>query len=162
MLTSLGDRFADVGRLVVRCPDRPGIVAVLSRLLADVGANITESQQHSSDPLGGVFTLRLEFVLTGLATHRQHLEGTMSLLARQWGMTWRLTEAARRPTVAVFVSRADHVLQELIYRVRAGDTLWAIAAAHYGGDPREGVYRLEQRNHLVGTLVQPGQRLVLP
>jgi formyltetrahydrofolate deformylase len=122
------DRFADVGRLVVRCPDRPGIVAVLSRLLADVGANITESQQHSSDPVGGVFTLRLEFVLEGLAAHRQHLEGALSLLARQWAMTWRLTEAAHRPTVAVFVSKTDHVLQELIYRVRAGDLRADLAA----------------------------------
>jgi formyltetrahydrofolate deformylase len=115
------ERFTDVGRLVVRCPDRPGIVAVLSRLLADVGANIIDSQQHSSDPVGGTFTLRLEFVLHDLAAHRQHLEGALSLLARQWQMTWRLTEAAHRPTIAVFVSTTDHVLQELIYRVRAGD-----------------------------------------
>jgi formyltetrahydrofolate deformylase len=115
------ERFKDVGRLVVRCPDRPGIVAVLSRLLADVGANIIESQQHSSDPTGGTFTLRLEFLLPGLAAHRQHLEGALNLLARQWQMTWRLTEAVHRPTVAVFVSKTDHVLQELIYRVRAGD-----------------------------------------
>ncbi|MGY1784846.1 formyltetrahydrofolate deformylase [Geodermatophilus sp. SYSU D00698] len=112
---------ADVGRLVVRCPDRPGIVAVLSRLLADVGANITESQQHSSDPTGGVFTLRLEFVLPGLASRRRQLEGALELLAAQWQLTWRLSEAARRPRLAVFVSRTDHVLQELLYRVRAGD-----------------------------------------
>ncbi|WP_369258878.1 formyltetrahydrofolate deformylase [Geodermatophilus amargosae] len=112
---------SDVGRLVVRCPDRPGIVAVLSRLLADVGANITESQQHSSDPTGGVFTLRLEFVLPGLATHRRRLEGALELLAAQWDLTWRLAEAAHRPRLAVFVSTADHVLQELLYRVRAGD-----------------------------------------
>ncbi|PWW23831.1 formyltetrahydrofolate deformylase [Geodermatophilus normandii] len=111
----------DLGRLVVRCPDRPGIVAVLSRLLADVGANITESQQHSSDPTGGVFTLRLEFVLPGLTTRRRQLEGALELLAAQWDLTWRLTEAARRPRLAVFVSRTDHVLQELLYRVRAGD-----------------------------------------
>jgi formyltetrahydrofolate deformylase len=112
---------SDLGRLVVRCPDRPGIVAVLSRLLADVGANITESQQHSSDPTGGVFTLRLEFVLPGLATRRRQLEGALELLAAQWDLTWRLTEAARRPRLAVFVSKTDHVLQELLYRVRAGD-----------------------------------------
>ncbi|WP_231502727.1 formyltetrahydrofolate deformylase [Blastococcus sp. URHD0036] len=112
---------ADAGRLVVRCPDRPGIVAVLSRLLADVGANITDSQQHSSDPTGGTFTLRLEFVLADLAERRPQLEGALDLLARQWGMTWRLTEAAHRPSVAIFVSRADHALQELVYRVRAGD-----------------------------------------
>jgi nucleoid-associated protein YgaU len=48
------------------------------------------------------------------------------------------------------------------YVVQTGDTLWAIAAAHYAGDPREGVYRLEQQNHLAGALVRPGQRLVLP
>jgi nucleoid-associated protein YgaU len=48
------------------------------------------------------------------------------------------------------------------YVVRAGDTLWAIAAAHYQGDPRDAVYRLEDRNHVAGALVRPGQRLVLP
>src|SRR4051812_50031091 len=74
-------RLVDVGRLVVRCPDRPGIVAVLSRLMADAGANITESQQHSSDPVGGVFTLRLEFVLTDLAARRAELERALAGLA---------------------------------------------------------------------------------
>lgn len=110
-----------MGRLVVRCPDRPGIVAVLSGLMADVGANIVDSQQHSSDPSGGTFTLRLEFVLEGLPGRRAELEQRLASLAGAWQLTWRLTEAAHRPTVAVFVSKADHVLQELIYRVRAGD-----------------------------------------
>jgi formyltetrahydrofolate deformylase len=114
-------RFTDVGRLVVRCPDRPGIVAVLSGLMAEVGANITDSQQHSSDPSGGTFTLRLEFVLAGLARRRAELEERLAALAEEWRMVWRLTEATHRPTLAVFVSRTDHVLQELIYRVRAGD-----------------------------------------
>jgi LysM repeat protein len=49
-----------------------------------------------------------------------------------------------------------------IYVVKAGDTLWSIASTHYGGDPREGVWKLQQRNHLAGTLVRPGERLVLP
>ena len=112
---------ADVGRLVVRCPDRPGIVHLLSGLLTEAGANITDSQQHSSDPSGGTFTLRIEFVLAGLASRRAGLEQRLAAVAGEWQLTWRLTEAARRPTVAVFVSRADHVLQELVYRVRAGD-----------------------------------------
>ena len=64
--------------------------------------------------------------------------------------------------VAWGARQSDGAGHRQTYLVRAGDTLWAIAAAHYGGDPREGVYRLEQRNHLVGTLVRPGQRLVLP
>jgi formyltetrahydrofolate deformylase len=120
-------RFTDVGRLVVRCPDRPGIVAVLSRLLADSGANIVDSQQHSSDPTGGTFTLRLEFVLADLATRRHQLEGALGLLAGQWQMSWRLTEALHKPRLAVFVSTADHVLQELLYRVDAGDLRAEIA-----------------------------------
>ena len=120
-------RFTDVGRLLVRCPDRPGIVAVLSGLMAELGANITDSQQHSSDPSGGTFTLRLEFLLEGLADRRAELERRLTELATEWSMTWRLTEAAHRPTVAIFVSRTDHVLQELIYRVRAGDLRAEIA-----------------------------------
>jgi nucleoid-associated protein YgaU len=51
---------------------------------------------------------------------------------------------------------------EQVYVVRAGDTLWSIAAAHYAGDPRDGIYRLERRNQLAGALVRPGDRLVLP
>jgi formyltetrahydrofolate deformylase len=89
--------------------------------MAEAGANIIDSQQHSSDPSGGTFTLRLEFFLAGLPARRPELERRLADLAARWQLTWRLTEAAHRPTVAVFVSRADHVLQELIYRVRAGD-----------------------------------------
>ena len=48
------------------------------------------------------------------------------------------------------------------YVVRARDTLWTIAASHYSGDPREAIWRLQQRNHLTGTLLRPGEKLVLP
>ena len=51
---------------------------------------------------------------------------------------------------------------EQTYVVRYGDTLWSIAATHYGGDPREAVWNLQDRNRLHGTIVRPGQRLVLP
>lgn len=48
------------------------------------------------------------------------------------------------------------------YVVRSGDTLWSIASAEYGGDPREGVWRLQRRNGLRGATIVPGQRLLLP
>lgn len=48
------------------------------------------------------------------------------------------------------------------YVVEPTDTLWSIAASHYAGDPREGIWKLQRRNHLHGTLLVPGQRLVLP
>jgi LysM repeat protein len=48
------------------------------------------------------------------------------------------------------------------YVVQPTDTLWSIAAKHYAGDPREGIWELQRRNHLAGTTLVPGQRLVLP
>jgi LysM repeat protein len=52
--------------------------------------------------------------------------------------------------------------REDVYVVRPTDTLWSVATSHYAGDPRAAVWRLEERNGLRGTLVRPGQRLVLP
>lgn len=51
---------------------------------------------------------------------------------------------------------------ERMYVVRPADTLWSIAARTYAGDPRQGVWELEQRNHLRSTTLTPGERLVLP
>jgi LysM repeat protein len=48
------------------------------------------------------------------------------------------------------------------YRVQAGDTLWSIAASHYGGDPRAGVWAIQRENGLAGSALTPGQILVLP
>jgi LysM repeat protein len=48
------------------------------------------------------------------------------------------------------------------YVVQPTDTLWSIAAKNYAGDPREGIWQLQRRNHLSGTTLVPGQRLVLP
>ncbi len=64
--------------------------------------------------------------------------------------------------VAWGARRSDGAGPEQIYVVKSGDTLWSIAVSHYGGDPREAVWRLEDRNHLTGALVQAGQRLRLP
>lgn len=50
-----------------------------------------------------------------------------------------------------------------VYVVKPSDTLWSIAAAHYGGDPREGVWKVTRANHLgAGAALLPGERLLLP
>jgi LysM repeat protein len=61
------------------------------------------------------------------------------------------------------VARTSHGAgPERTYVVRPADTLWAIAARTYAGDPREGVWELEQRNHLTSATLRPGQKLLLP
>ena len=63
---------------------------------------------------------------------------------------------------AALVRPSEGAGPERTYLVQPGDTLWAIAAANYAGDPREAVWELRQRNRLGDPLIRPGQRLVLP
>jgi LysM repeat protein len=61
------------------------------------------------------------------------------------------------------VARTSHGAgPERMYVVRPADTLWSIAARTYAGDPRQGVWELEHRNHLASDTLRPGQKLVLP
>src|SRR2546430_7003132 len=115
------ERYADVGRLVITCPDRPGIVAAVSQFLFDHGANITESQQYSTDPFGGTFFLRLEFHADGLDHRAAGIEERFAGLADKFSMRWHLTRAAGLKRVAVMVSRADHALQEVLWRAQSGE-----------------------------------------
>ena len=51
---------------------------------------------------------------------------------------------------------------KVTYRVKAYDTVWTIAATHYGGDTRDAVWQIESANHLQGATISPGQLIVLP
>lgn len=51
---------------------------------------------------------------------------------------------------------------KVTYRVRPYDTLWTIAAAHYSGDPRNGIWQIQSANHLAGASIYPGELIVLP
>jgi formyltetrahydrofolate deformylase len=111
----------DLGRLLVDCPDRPGISAAVTGYLFAHGANITDFQQFSTDPSGGQFFLRVEFIVTGLAGRLSEIEAGFADLARTFDMQWRFALAARRKRLAILVSKADHALQELLSRHQAGD-----------------------------------------
>ena len=111
----------DQGRLLISCPDRPGIVAAVSRFLFERGANIIHSDQHSTDPTGGQFFLRTEFGLPGIATTAELFEREFAAIATAYTMEWRLALAAVPKRLAIFVSREDHCLLELLWQRRAGD-----------------------------------------
>jgi LysM repeat protein len=62
-----------------------------------------------------------------------------------------------------FLARASQGAEPTVrYTVKPGDTLWSIAARRYAGDPRDAIYRIARRNHLDGSVIVPGERLVLP
>jgi formyltetrahydrofolate deformylase len=109
-------------RLLVRCPDRPGLVAAVSGFLFRAGANIVESQQHSSDPAGGTFFLRTAFHLPGIGAQRDAFEGAFAReVAEPHGMTWRLRCPDDRTRMALLASREGHCLLDLLWRRRTGE-----------------------------------------
>jgi hypothetical protein len=63
---------------------------------------------------------------------------------------------------SVAATGSDGAWEPRSYTVRPHDTLWSIAVGHYAGDPREGVWRIQDANGLDRTLIVPGQRLRLP
>ncbi|HSV73911.1 MAG TPA: formyltetrahydrofolate deformylase [Chthonomonadales bacterium] len=116
------------GRLLVGCADQPGIVAAIARFLFESGANIVDSDQHSTDPWGGTFFLRTDFEAPDLQARAPELrQAFQERVADHLGMRWRLSLAARRKRLAVFVSREDHCLQELLWQQRSGDLAADIA-----------------------------------
>jgi formyltetrahydrofolate deformylase len=104
-------------RLVVTCSDGVGIVAAVARFLAEAGANIESSHQYSSDPTGGTFFLRMQFVVPPGA--RSDLaERFGPAVAEGFGMRWSIDDVRKRKRIAVLVSRQDHCLAELLWRWR--------------------------------------------
>jgi formyltetrahydrofolate deformylase len=106
-------------RLLIVCPDRPGIISAVSRFLFEAGANIVRSDQYSSDPQGGTFYLRMEFTLPDQS--REALEQAFAEVATPFEMQWRLWDARQRKRMAVLVSREEHCLLDLLWRWRRGE-----------------------------------------
>ncbi len=109
-----------VATLLVCCPDRRGIVAALAQLLYGHGANILDADQHT-DPVAGQFFQRIRVDLSGIHTDRTTLERAVGEVAERFGMTWRLADGQPRKRLALFVSKYDHCLYDLLLRHRAGE-----------------------------------------
>jgi formyltetrahydrofolate deformylase len=121
-------------RLLISCPDRPGIVAAVSRFLADHGANIVASDQYTMDPEGGLFFLRMEFDVPDLATAANKLQSDIADIAAEFAMDYQLYPATRKKRIAIFVSKEDHCLLELLWQWRSG-LLYADIAMVVGNHP---------------------------
>ncbi len=101
------------------CPDQPGIVAAISGFLFELGANIIESDQYSTDAEGGSFFLRTVFHRAGLSAMRDELERRFAAeVGTPFAMTWSFADAGVPKRGAVMVSRYDHCLLDLLWRAR--------------------------------------------
>lgn len=108
-------------RMLISCPDQPGIVAAVSQFLFEYGANIVQSDQYTMDPEGGMFFIRIEFDLAELASRVETLRADFATVAEKFSMDWSLSLASQKKRIAIFVSKEDHALLELLWHWRAGD-----------------------------------------
>lgn len=118
----------DVGRLLLRCADRPGLVAAVSAFLSHAGANIVSLDQHATQQSGGIFMQRTIFHLPGLAAARDGLERDFAReVGDRFAMDFRLSEASKPKRVAIMASKEDHCLLDLLWRQRRGELDMTIA-----------------------------------
>ncbi len=111
-------------RLLVACEDRPGIVAAASGFLAARGANLLGASQHTTDPEGGTFFMRMAFRLPDGpdAPDEGALRAAFEAeVARPFGMQARLVVDPHPQRTAILASKADHALLELLWRWRNGE-----------------------------------------
>jgi formyltetrahydrofolate deformylase len=106
--------------LLVSCPDRPGIVASIADFIFKHNGNIISNNEHG-DAESNLFLTRVEFDITNFSFPVSEFDVRFSPLARNLEMSWRLALSSDRPGIAIFVSKYDHCLQDLLYRHQSGE-----------------------------------------
>ena len=119
--------------LSLSCPDQIGLVANVTRALADSGANITESQQFN-DRATDQFFMRVEFALP--QNKLEALRSELAPIGDEYSMNWRLRDKGYRPKVILMVSKQDHCCGNLLYRTRIGELKMDVVAI-ISNHPRE-------------------------
>lgn len=103
--------------LLLTCPDRQGIVARIAQFIYERGGNILHADQHR-DEAAGLFLSRIEWQLTPTAD-RQHLQQEWQKIAQELGAIWQLYFSDYIPRLAIWVSKQDHCLLDLLWRWQA-------------------------------------------
>ena len=112
----LGIAEQSTTRLLLACPDRPGLIAAVSGFLAEAGLNIVDADQHSSNE--GRFFMRMAFEPAPDADRAALYRRFEAEIAEPFSMDHRFAESSDRKRVAVMVSREDHCLSDLLWRWR--------------------------------------------
>ncbi|MEF2243552.1 MULTISPECIES: formyltetrahydrofolate deformylase [unclassified Paenibacillus] len=115
------DQRANRARMLISCPDRPGIVAAVSQFLHEHGANIVQSDQYTMDPEGGMFFIRFEFELNDMDRELPIIVEDFPRVADRFEMKWHTFRASRKKRIAIFVSKEDHCLLELLWQWKSGE-----------------------------------------
>ncbi|MBI9104322.1 MAG: formyltetrahydrofolate deformylase [Spirochaetales bacterium] len=106
--------------LLISCQDRRGIVAEISHFISTYSGNIIHSDQHNDDT-SNTFFMRIEWNLEGFTIPREKISQAFESIALKFKMDWELKFSSKKTKMAIFVSKYDHCLYELLLRNRAGE-----------------------------------------
>lgn len=106
--------------LLISCPDQKGLNAAIAEFIFRNNGNILHADEHQDEDLG-LFLMRVEWDLADFAIPMGDFARHFSPIAEKFRMEWRLASSGRRPNLALFVSKYDHCLADLLYRHRSGE-----------------------------------------
>ena len=107
--------------LLFQCRDQKGIVAGISDFILKHDGNIVTADQHSTDPRGGYFFMRVEFILEDEKYDRKALSSEFSPVAKEFAADWEIFDKSEPLRMGIFVSEPDHCLVDLLYLWSAGE-----------------------------------------
>lgn len=111
---------AETMRLLVSCPDRPGLIAAVAGFIAEQGGNIVEADQHT-DPEHGEFSMRVEVEHDRFRLTPKTFEAAWTPIAKQYEMRWHVHWGHEIKRMAILVSKAGHCLNDLLWRWKTGE-----------------------------------------
>ncbi|MBD2070902.1 formyltetrahydrofolate deformylase [Leptolyngbya sp. FACHB-671] len=106
--------------LLISCPDQKGLVAKIANFIYSNGGNIIHADQHT-DFAAGLFLTRIEWQLEGFNLPRDLIGPAFNAIAQPLQANWQLQFSDAVPRIAIWVSRQDHCLYDLIWRQRSGE-----------------------------------------
>ena len=106
--------------LLIACPDKKGLVAAIANFLLKHNANILHADQHQ-DGAAGLFLMRVEWSLEGFELGLHKFDEAFGPIAAEHRMDWNLSLSSVKPRLAIYVSKFDHCLADLLYRHHAGE-----------------------------------------
>lgn len=106
--------------LLLSCPDQKGLVARISKYIAEHGGNIIDLDEHV-DSDEKLFAIRVAWEMENFSIPANDLESTIFKLTEEINATWKLSFLEERTRIAVFVSKYDHCLQEILWRHKLGE-----------------------------------------
>ncbi|MXR35794.1 formyltetrahydrofolate deformylase [Craterilacuibacter sinensis] len=106
--------------LLVSCPDNKGLVAAIANFLMTYNANIMHADQHQ-DESENLFLMRIQWELEGFTLPMESFEAAFAPIATLHNMKWHTSLSTQKPKMAIFVSKYEHCLVDLLHRWRIGE-----------------------------------------